>query len=89
MFEIFKTNCNIKINNDWYNVKPFLKLHPGGNKILQKYHMKDASDAFFSITAHQNYIQALDIFLITVVIFMIFVNHKLRRNVKVRTCLKH
>ncbi len=65
MFDFFKTICYVKINNDWYDLKPFLKLHPGGNKILHKYHMMDATEKFFSIGAHYNYIQAMDKYLIT------------------------
>lgn len=79
MFDFFKTNCYIKINNDWYNVKSFFKLHPGGDKILKKYHMKDASSVFFSISAHQNYIQALDKFLITDKFLINDLNKKLKK----------
>jgi cytochrome b involved in lipid metabolism len=76
MFDFFKKKCYVKIHNDWYNLKKFLKLHPGGNKILQKYHMKDATDKFFSIRAHYNYIQVLDRYLITDIFLIVKLNNK-------------
>jgi cytochrome b involved in lipid metabolism len=52
------------INNDWYDVTDFIKIHPGGEKILKKYHKKDATDFFYSIRGHYNYLHTLDDFLI-------------------------
>lgn len=82
MFTLFKTKCYVKINNDWYNLKPFLKLHPGGNKILEKYHMKDATEKFYIIRAHQNYIHVLDKYLITDTFLIVKLNKKLNKNKK-------
>ena len=55
----------IKIDNNWYNVTSFKKIHPGGENILKKYKNKDATKAFYSIDKHYNYIHALYDFLIT------------------------
>jgi cytochrome b involved in lipid metabolism len=52
------------IDDKWYDVKPFFKIHPGGEKILKKYQNKDATIAFHSIKAHNNYYRALNNFLI-------------------------
>ncbi len=68
MFELFKTlfktNCYIMIGDKWYDMKPFFKIHPGGDKILKKYKNKDATVAFYSIDAHYHYFHALEKFLI-------------------------
>jgi cytochrome b involved in lipid metabolism len=62
---IFGKFIHIKIDNNWYDVTSFIKIHPGGKKILRKYNKKDATTAFYSINMHYNYIQALDEFLVT------------------------
>ena len=54
----------IKIDDNWYDVKTFLKIHPGGENILRKYNKKDATKAFYSIDGHYNYLHALNDFLI-------------------------
>jgi cytochrome b involved in lipid metabolism len=46
-------------------VTNFLQIHPGGEHILKKYHKKDATDKFYSISGHINYLHTLDDFLIT------------------------
>jgi cytochrome b involved in lipid metabolism len=55
----------IKIDNNWYDVTSFKKIHPGGENILKKYNNKDATKAFYSIDKHFNYINALYDFIIT------------------------
>jgi cytochrome b involved in lipid metabolism len=64
MCELFKSNIHIKIHNNWYDVSDFIKIHPGGEKILRKYHKKDATEKFCSILGHYNYLHTLDDFLI-------------------------
>jgi cytochrome b involved in lipid metabolism len=54
----------IMIENKWYDVTSFLKIHPGGESILKKYHKKDVTEKFYSIKKHSNYIRALEQFLI-------------------------
>jgi cytochrome b involved in lipid metabolism len=54
----------IMIENKWYDVTDFLKIHPGGESILKKYHKKDVTEKFYSIKKHSNYIKALEQFLI-------------------------
>jgi cytochrome b involved in lipid metabolism len=45
------TNCiYICIDNYWFDASKY--NHPGGKKILQKYHLKDATDAFNEISGH-------------------------------------
>ena len=39
----------IKIDDVWFDFTTF-KTHPGGS--LKKYHMKDCTDIFYSITGH-------------------------------------
>ena len=36
----FKDHIRIKIHNKWYDISSFLKIHPGGEKILRKYNNK-------------------------------------------------
>jgi cytochrome b involved in lipid metabolism len=64
MCEIFKSNTYVMINNNWYDVTDFVKTHPGGETILKKYHKKDATEKFYSIKGHYNYLHTLDDFLI-------------------------
>ena len=40
------TPCLITIDKKVYDVQAFAKAHPGGSKILQKFHQKDATLAF-------------------------------------------
>ena len=65
MCEIFKSKTYIIINNKWYDVSDFINIHPGGEKILRKFHKKDATYEFYSIRGHYNYIHSLEDFLIT------------------------
>ena len=59
MFEfirsIFRNETPIycKIENIWYDLGDFAKLHPGGRVFLQKYHMKDVTEQFYKISAHE------------------------------------
>jgi cytochrome b involved in lipid metabolism len=62
--DIFFSNTYVKISDKWYNVTNFLKTHPGGENILRKYNKKDATEKFYSISGHYNYLHTLDDFLI-------------------------
>ena len=64
MCDIFYSKTYIKIHEYWYDVSNFVKMHPGGEKILRKYHKKNATDKFYSIPNHINYLHTLDDFLI-------------------------
>ncbi len=44
MFNI-SSKIFVKIDDYWFDVTNY-NNHPGGSKILKKYHMKDATDAF-------------------------------------------
>jgi cytochrome b involved in lipid metabolism len=77
---IFKnTSLCIKINDKWYDVTTFKKIHPGGENILKKYKNKDATKAFYSINKHYNYLHALDEFLITDKYLIDKLNNKLNK----------
>jgi cytochrome b involved in lipid metabolism len=41
----------VKIDNHWFDLTNY-KIHPGGTRILKKYHLKDASKIFNSIKGH-------------------------------------
>jgi cytochrome b involved in lipid metabolism len=41
----------IKIENHWFDLTDY-KEHPGGIKILKKYHLKDATKEFNNIKGH-------------------------------------
>ena len=58
-----------------------IKIHPGGENILRKYNKKDATNAFYSIDGHYNYIHALDEFLIRDVFLKDKLNNKLNNKV--------
>ena len=47
-----KDKIIIIIDNYKFDVTEFAKDHPGGIKILQEYHNKDATDAFNEIKGH-------------------------------------
>jgi cytochrome b involved in lipid metabolism len=64
MCDVFQSHTYVKINNNWYDVTNFTKTHPGGEHILHKYHKKDATEKFYSIAGHYNYLHTLDDFLI-------------------------
>lgn len=60
MFEfilsIFKKNKNplyCKLNDKWYDLREFAEFHPGGEKFLEKYHLEDITDIFYSISSHE------------------------------------
>ena len=46
------TNIIIIIDDYYFDVTNYAKHHPGGKRILQKYHMKDATFEFNSIKGH-------------------------------------
>jgi cytochrome b involved in lipid metabolism len=64
MCDIFCSNTFVKISDRWYDLSIFLKIHPGGKNILRKYHKKDATEKFFTVPGHYNYLHTLDDFLI-------------------------
>lgn len=43
----------IKIDQTWFDVSNF-NTHPGGKKILKKYHLQDATSIFNEIKGHQD-----------------------------------
>jgi cytochrome b involved in lipid metabolism len=65
MGRFFNKHCYIKIGNKWYDMKPFFKIHPGGDIVLKKYKNTDATVAFYSIDAHYHFYHALEKFLVT------------------------
>tara|TARA_B100000161_G_C33280039_1_gene293807 strand:+ start:108 stop:329 length:222 start_codon:yes stop_codon:yes gene_type:complete len=42
----------IIIDDYYFDVTNYAKYHPGGQKILKKYHLKDATKEFNSIKGH-------------------------------------
>lgn len=42
----------IIIDGHYFDVTKYAIYHPGGKRILKKYHMKDATDEFNSIKGH-------------------------------------
>ena len=44
----------IYIDNYQFDVTDYLSDHPGGKKILQKYHLKDATIVFNEVNGHQD-----------------------------------
>jgi cytochrome b involved in lipid metabolism len=71
------SHIHIKIDTNWYDVTNFVKIHPGGEKIVRKYNKKDATQFFYSIKKHHNYLHALDEFLIKDAILINKLNNKL------------
>lgn len=43
----------IQINNDVYNISRFAGMHPGGEKNIQNYAGKDATEVFYSLHRHE------------------------------------
>lgn len=43
----------VKIDNYWFDLSNYTE-HPGGKTILQKYHLKDATEHFNSIRGHSD-----------------------------------
>jgi fatty acid desaturase len=41
--------CNIRIGDSWYDCTAWRHSHPGGAELLDKFHLQDATDAFFSL----------------------------------------
>lgn len=42
----------IKIDDHYFDVTDYADKHPGGRKILQRYHMKDGTLSFNGIKGH-------------------------------------
>ena len=47
-----KDKVIIIIDDHYFDVTNYLNSHPGGKKILKKFHLKDASNEFNSIKGH-------------------------------------
>ena len=51
-------NCSnrtiIIIDNYYFDVTEYMHLHPGGSRILSKYHLKDATKEFNSVKGHND-----------------------------------
>lgn len=43
----------ISIDDEWYNLEKWADNHPGGAHILRQFHMKDATDVFYSLHSHK------------------------------------
>lgn len=56
--------CILSIQGKSYNMTAWAKSHPGGNKILERFHDKDATKAFFAAGHSQHAINMLSDFLI-------------------------
>lgn len=56
MFEFFNRffakPIYCKINDTWYDLKYIAYTHPGGSKFLEKFHLEDITDKFYSISSH-------------------------------------
>ena len=50
--EITQLKTIIIIDDNLFDVTKYKKNHPGGSKILEKYHNKDATEAFNNIRGH-------------------------------------
>ncbi len=44
----------IIIDAHYFDVTTYLDQHPGGKGVLQKFHLKDATDAFNSVKGHSD-----------------------------------
>ena len=44
----------IIIDNHLFDVTDYMNSHPGGKKILQKFHNKDATEAFNEVRGHHD-----------------------------------
>lgn len=43
----------VKFENEWYDVLELVNLHPNGEKIFYKYHMKDITQPFNNNNIHK------------------------------------
>lgn len=41
--------CVMRIDDNWYDCTSWRKVHPGGAELCDKFHGKDATDAFYSL----------------------------------------
>lgn len=51
----------VKISNMEFDLTNFKYLHPGGEKIIEKYNNKDISDIFYNTTYHSNIVKISEI----------------------------
>lgn len=50
----------IIIDNYYFDVTEYASKHPGGSKILEKYHLKDSTNEFNKIKGHgDSYVESL------------------------------
>ena len=49
-----KKRIIVMFDNEWYDLTELEYLHPSGEKIFRKYHMKDITDAFNNNPIHKN-----------------------------------
>lgn len=42
-----------KLNGTWYDLREFAEFHPGGVKFLEKFHLEDITEKFYSISFHE------------------------------------
>ena len=59
-----ETPCILTIQGKQYNMTAWAKSHPGGSRILEKFHNRDATKAFFAAGHSQYAIDMLNDFLI-------------------------
>jgi len=51
---LFNKHIYVKFENEWYDVTELQKLHPNGEKIFYKYHLKDTTRSFNNNPIHKN-----------------------------------
>jgi cytochrome b involved in lipid metabolism len=47
-YKITKEKCVVRIDDKEYDVSAWRKYHPGGAEILDLYHLRDATEAFYA-----------------------------------------
>lgn len=52
---INEAECHIYVDGQWYDCTEWKISHPGGDDIIDKYHMKDASDVFAAFHKKDSY----------------------------------
>lgn len=57
----FHKNIYVRFENEWYDVYELTNLHPNGNKIFYKYHLKDITTQFNNNPIHKNIKNTKDI----------------------------
>lgn len=48
-YTITAPKCVMRIDDNWYDCTSWRKVHPGGAEICDRFHGKDATDAFYSL----------------------------------------